>query len=150
MLRNNPSPLFLSPSSGYLCLFCFIASPPFGFDLHLRDNRDDVRWFLFLWAKGAAPTTSSRTLPWLNYAGLPSGMKIKRAFCPYFHILWWSHALRMSTGQLNYKYKLVFAPIVVTNLTRNQFKCIKLQLSFGGFFRGYTLATDMTLINQSK
>ena len=56
----------------------------------------------------------------------------------------------MSTGQLNYKYKLVFVPTVVTNLTRNQFKCIKLQLSFGGFFCGYTLATDMTLINQSK
>lgn len=56
----------------------------------------------------------------------------------------------MSTGQLNYKYKLVFAPIVVNDLTRNKFICIKLQLSFGGFFPGYTLATEMTLINQSK
>ena len=55
-----------------------------------------------------------------------------------------------STGQLNYKYKLVFAPTVVTNLTQNQFEYIKLQLSFGGFFHGYTLATDKRISQNNK
>lgn len=40
-LRNNPSPLFLSISSGHLCLF-YSFFPLF--DLHLRDNRGEMMW----------------------------------------------------------------------------------------------------------
>lgn len=47
-VKSNPSPLFLSPS--WVFMFALFYSSPHtpGFDLHLRDNRDDVKWFLFL------------------------------------------------------------------------------------------------------
>lgn len=131
---------------------CFIAFSPLWFTFTRQSRRDDVRWFLFLWANGTAPTTSSRTLSWLNYVSLPSGVKIKREFCFYVHLLCWSHALRMSTGQLNYIYKVVVTPTVarVTNMTWNQFKYIKILLSFGEYVCDYMLATDMTLISHPK